>query len=452
MSRTGQVITYAPDTETDDPARDLRGLRLGLYMYTQKWGLNYSFVLLISSLFQGFIGVFIGLKGWRIFFNGLPADAPWQVFASVASIAIGLLFQVGLIAEGAQVVWLRRTDKIKIRLEQDSGWWRALVVVLVILVAFDFVLLYFAVTGARDLTRAWNISSVDQLTWVSTFALLFMNLITLLRCASVMNTSTTELNRLAVEERTKAIAEELFIDAGDATRLEAQRVWKQLGTNPRKFLPLQNAVIGQLHKSHPDFFPADLGGDTWCFDFDSNTFTALTPDLYNSLLGAKRNSKALGGSAEAIWSMGPEELSEAISMNLKMNGQPRFVDMTVPDEPLYSFQPPGNFEKVFNKPGNPTRLPSTAARSGGAGGSRAAGGGNPTVEDLATGNFSSKEDWIKALSSSPALKMQYAQFLISSGATNKPLKGKPFLPGQGVEVFDLFNLNQLVFHFNEFLG
>ncbi|NWJ95383.1 MAG: hypothetical protein HXX20_06320 [Chloroflexi bacterium] len=48
--------------------------------------------------------------------------------------------------------------------------------------------------------------------------------------------------------------------------------------------------------------------------------------------------------------------------------------------------------------------------------------------------------------------MQFAQFLISGGATNKPLKGKPFLPGQGVEVFDLFNLNQLVFHFNEFAG
>ncbi|MEI6046619.1 MAG: hypothetical protein WCS37_19885 [Chloroflexota bacterium] len=333
MSRDGQVITYVPDTEDDDPARDLRGLRLGLYMYTQKWGLNYSFVLLISSVYQGFIGVFIGLKGWRIFFNGLPASAPWQIFALVVSVIVGLLFQTALIAEGAQIVWLRRTDKIKIRLEQDSGWWRLMALSLAVLVAVDFVLLYFAVTGARDLKTAWDISSVDQLTWFSTFALLFMNLLTLLRCASVMNTSTTELNRLAVEERTKAIAEELFIDAGDATRLEAQRVWKQLGTNPRKFLPLQNAVIGQLQKSHPDFFPTGLGGDTWAFDFDSNTFTALTPDLYNSLLGAKRNAKTLGESAATMWSMGPEELSEAISMNLKINGQPRFVDMTVPEEP-----------------------------------------------------------------------------------------------------------------------
>ena len=42
----------------------------------------------------------------------------------------GFLFQAALIAEAAHVVWLRRTDKIKLRLEQDSGWWRVMVVVL----------------------------------------------------------------------------------------------------------------------------------------------------------------------------------------------------------------------------------------------------------------------------------------------------------------------------------
>lgn len=129
-----------------------------------------------------------------------------------------------------------------------------MVVVLGVLVAFDFLLLFMAMTGARDLVTAWNLSAVDQLTWFSTFGLLIMNLLTLLRCASVMNTSTTELSRRAVEERTKAIAEEILIDDGDATRSEALKVWRQLGTNPQKFVPLTEAVLALIHQAHPDFF------------------------------------------------------------------------------------------------------------------------------------------------------------------------------------------------------
>ncbi len=286
--------------------------------------------------------------GWRLFFNWLPPEAPFQVIGSVLAVLAGFLFQAALIAEAAHVVWLRRTDKIKLRVEQDSGWWRVMVVVLGILVAFDFVLLFMAMSGARDLVTAWNLSSVDQLTWFSTFGLLIMNLLTLLRCASVMNTSTTELNRRAVEERTKAIAEEILIDAGDATRSEALRVWRQLGTSPQKFIPLNEAVLGLIQRAHPDFFPDKLGGDTWAYDVSSNSFTAITPNLHTSLLAARDKRDKLGDMGAHLWGMGPEELAEAVSYNLKSYGKPRFVDFTVPDEPLYSFQPPAPFEKVFN--------------------------------------------------------------------------------------------------------
>ena len=49
-----------------------------------------------------------------------------------------------------------------------------------------------------------------------------------------------------------------------------------------------------------------------------------------------------------LWGMGPEELAQVVSFNLQTYGKPRFVDFTVPEEPLYSFQPPAPFEKIFN--------------------------------------------------------------------------------------------------------
>ena len=56
------------------------------------------------------------------------------------------------------------------------------------------------------------------------------------------------------QERTKAIVEEILIDAEDATRSEALKVWRQLGTNPQKFVPLTEAVLALIQQAHPNFF------------------------------------------------------------------------------------------------------------------------------------------------------------------------------------------------------
>src|SRR5689334_4753927 len=87
-----RVITYVPQVDELDPAQDLQGIRLGLYLYTNKLGLNYGFVLLISLIFQGFVSFFVGLRGWRLFFTWLPPEPPFQVIGSVLAVLAGFLF------------------------------------------------------------------------------------------------------------------------------------------------------------------------------------------------------------------------------------------------------------------------------------------------------------------------------------------------------------------------
>jgi hypothetical protein len=182
----------------------------------------------------------------------------------------------------------------------------------------------------------------------------------MLRCASVMRTSTTEENRRRVEEQLSAVAEEMLLDAGEATRSKAKEIWKELAVNPKQLVPVQNAVFNLLSQSHPELIPPQLGGETWAYDFGSNSFAALPPDVHMALLQNRQRSgnnkplnpnqrlaQRLGGQGvqgtendpQVFWQLPPAHLSEAIGFNMQTNGKPHFVDATVPGQTEYLQRP-----------------------------------------------------------------------------------------------------------------
>ncbi|NWJ98187.1 MAG: hypothetical protein HXX20_20725 [Chloroflexi bacterium] len=452
-----KVITYVPQSD-DDATAEMGTLRRSLYLYTNRLGLNYSLVLGMSLAYQGSVALFIGIRAIRNLpvLNWIPTDSvPLQVIALLAAIIAGMFIQGLLIAEAAQIVWLRRTDRLKTRLEKESFWWWVMLFLLLITLSGDFTLVFFAVTGTTDLAPAWAASKVNMLTFITNGILMLLNLLTLLRSASVMRTSTSEINRKEVEERLKAIADEILLEAGDATRLEAQQVWKKLSADPRKFLPLQKAVLDKIREQHPDFFPASLGGDTWAYGINNNSFAALPPHLHQALIAGRANSSRFTDRDSAhLWNLAPDDLAELIGINLQTYGSPRFINAIDPEQPEFAYTPPADFSTAFQTPSRP------AASNSGSNPPRPLNTGRviataaptiPTVINPANQEFADKESFLQALEQQPAVKLRFAQYLINNAAAKK-LGGSQFVSGQGVTVFDLFDLLEIQFYYRQFVG
>lgn len=135
-----------------------------------------------------------------------------------------------------------------------------------------------------------------------------------------------------------------------------------------------------------------------------------------------------------------------VTRNLQTFGKPCFVDFTVPEEPLYSFQPPASFEKVFNAEqrlgvGSSKRPLPVQAGTLRLGTDRA--GSSSAFLDLSEERFADKESFIKALSQQPVIQARFAQYLMQEPAMRK-LKG--------VTIFDLFDLLELQFYYREFMN
>ena len=209
MNNEQRVIAYVPKDVDDRPASDMGAVRRGLWMYTHKLGLNFSLVLLLSLAYQAFVAVFIAMKGLRsipIFDNLLKGEQFLQIIGTIGVIVIAIVIQGLIIAEMAQVVWLRHPDRLKVRLMRGSIWWWIMLVTLLPSIAIDFMLLFLSVTEQTNLDSALRYLARDQVTGLTILLLSILNFLTLLRCASVMRTSTSEEIRRAVEERLNAIA------------------------------------------------------------------------------------------------------------------------------------------------------------------------------------------------------------------------------------------------------
>ena len=329
-------------------------IRRGLWMYANKWGLNFSLVLILALLYQGFVATFIALRGIRSLpiFAKMPDEPVFQALGLTGALVIGFIIQGLIIAEMAQVVWLRRPDWLKVRLMSDSVWWWIMLSALVVSIVVDFFLLFLSVTGTNNFAQAWqSVFTEDQITIATTILLAILNLLTLLRCASVMKTSTSAEIRHEVEERLKAIAEEILIDAGDSAREKASKVWKELSVNPQRFVPIHNSVLNLISQQHPELIPPQLGGDTWAYDFSGNTLSILPPDMHQALLQRRyrattKEQRFRDEDQNHLWTLPPEDMAQAITFNMETYGRPRFVDISKPEEPKFLTRPV-EFSAVF---------------------------------------------------------------------------------------------------------
>ncbi len=345
MKQEQRVITYVPQ-EGDQPAADMGSIRRGLWLYTHKLGLNFSLVLLLALSYQGFVAAFISLRGIRTLpiLAKIPNEPLPQALGILAALVIGFIIQGLIIAEMAQVVWLRHPDRLKVRLMSGSVWWWIMLAALIVTISVDFFLLFLSVTGANSFGEAWSSIFNNQMTFATNLLLGILNFLTLLRCASVMRTTTSEEIRQEVEERLKAIAEEILIDAGDSARAKAAQVWKKLSVNPQRFVPIHDSVLNLISSQHPELIPPKLGGDSWAYDFGGNTFAALPPDLHQALLQSRHRAftpgrKFLDEEQGQLWKLQPNDMAEVISYNMETYGKPRFVDVTDPETPRFMTRP-----------------------------------------------------------------------------------------------------------------
>ncbi len=348
MNNQQRVITHVPteSQETEEPDSDVGTIRRGLGMYNHKPGLNFSFLFALA--YQVFVAVFIALNGLKIipiFANSSPTDSMQQISSNVAAILIAVVFQGLIIAEMAQVVWLRHPDRLKARPISGSIWW-IMLVALIVTIAIDFGLLFLSITSKTNLQEAWQAVLKNPLTGFTFLVLSLLNFLTLLRFAAVMRTRPGEENRPDVEKRLNAIADEILLDAEDSTRARAAQVWQKLGVNPQRFIPIHPSVLNLISKSHPNMVPPQIGGDTWAYDFTGNTFAAVPPDVHQALLQNRHRLNKNNGKDEfdsddnqLLWRLPPTDMAEMIVYNMQTYGKPRFVDITDPENPKFLTRP-----------------------------------------------------------------------------------------------------------------
>jgi len=429
------VISYIPEQTGDKPAAEMGLVRRGLWVYVNQLGLDFSLVLLVSLGYQIFVAVLIALKSLKyvpIFDSLLRQASGWQQMVSyLAAIFVAIIIQAIIVLELAQVVWLYKPDKLKVRLMSGSAWWWVMLGTLLLTIPLDFSLLFLAVAEQPNLDAAWRYVVQNQATGFSVLLLSILNFLTILRCASVMRTSTTEENRRRVEEQLNAVAEEMLLDAGEATRTKAKQIWKELAVNPKQLVPVQNAVFNLLSQNHPELIPPQLGGESWAYDFGSNSFAALPPDVHMALLQNRQrggnNPKPLSpnqrltqrlgrvgqvaveNDPQVFWQLPSEHLAQTIGFNLQNNGKPHFVDATVPGQPQYLQKPLDRTALL----GSPTEIGAGAEVTG----------------------------WNSA---SPRDKVLFAAYL-------KPVFqqtfGQEFTSVAGADIFQMFDEQELAWHY-----
>lgn len=446
----GEVLYYAPSSHhhsggEEEDVMELGHLRRAAYFYTNKLGQNFTLVLALSLAYQCFIGIFVGVRAIRYLpvLSWLPQDnAALNLVGLVAGVILGVLFQLLIIAESAQFAWIYRPDRLKNQLMQSSSWWWLIGLVLLGVTLVDFLMIFMGITGTVNLGDSWNRTLTDNMTLIVNSLIMALTLLTLLRCAVVMRTTTVEQNKKLVEEQIQTIAEELFLGSGEATKKQAQAVWRKLNVDPSRFIPLQEAVIAQIAVSHPHLLNPQLGGDTWAYDFTGNTFVALPPDLHQALAAGRRRAlKSSQSEMHELWSLTPQELAYTIAYNLQTLGKPRVVDATDPEmEPEYIYQPPNLAAIAPNSPRlSPSNLSAIKNRPVGT-------TVEPEEADPLQDQFADQEAWWLAVP-----KKHKTDFYRLLGQAYLRLKGAPFNENIGLRLYEEFSLNQLKYYYEQFL-
>lgn len=428
-------------------APEMRTLGRWLWFYTHKFGLDFGLVLVLALGYQCFMSVFIGLNGIVTLhiFDGLlnkSANPAGPIVGSILAVLVAGLVQGLIIAEMAQVVWLRRPDWLRVRLMSGSIWWWVMLVALVVTVTLNFLLLFLSITGQANLVAAWQAVTADQKSGLVILLLSILNVLTLLRCAASMRTSTNEENRRDVEEHVRAMADEVLLTAGEGVRKKAVSFYNSMGGgDPWQYVPITEAVIKLVSSQHPGIFPPELEGSSWAYNPTGNAFVSMPADMHLALLqnqgqsqGNIRNSGGGGNErARQMWQLEPPEQAESIDINLQRYGKPKFVLATEPGSPVFMGQPNVNMQALRENGGMQSQ-PHTSPSSSSHFPQLAA----PTSNTSSQVSFNQSQGGNFNLAAIPSLEQAlFANYL--SNRVFPAIHGENFPVNANLNVFEMFD-------------
>jgi hypothetical protein len=436
----GDVITMVA-SDPDISARDMTGIERAAYFYQNKLGLNDTAILWMSLIYQFVIALFVGVNAmrWLPILEGIPAEGFPLIIKIALAVIAGFIFQILLIFEMAKVVWIRRSDRFKVRLESQSWWWFILLAALILCFALDSLLITMSITGTVDFKEALGKIATNSLTLCLNCLMIILNWLTLLRCASIMRITTVEQNRKDVEEYLATITSEIMLESGDEMQERTRRFWQTLNINPSKFLPLENAVLGLVAQQYKDYMPelANLGGDTWGYDFSTHSLVNLPPDLYHALSGARGHVDRISDEElKELLLLDNAHLARQIGANLKDRGKFKLVDATDPEDPEFIYDQP-NWQEATQR--QPAPAPARA---------RQVKSLDQVLVSNATANARPAITNSFNLADMPPVEAsRFANYL---KRVYREVYGEAFAEGSGLNIFDCFDPVELAFYQKQF--
>ena len=356
-----RVKDYLPE-ETFENNQDDDTTKGGLWNLIRKFGLTFNLVLLLALAYQGFITVFIALNGLKtipLLAGASPAGSSRPIFTNAAAILLAAILQSLLLTEIFLAIRLRPNAPDRqsaldrpfsfegpINPDKSAGpdipphselWWGVVLAALFVTVIMDLGLLFLSLTGKATLAAAWQAYRDAPTLGFIFLPAAILDLLTLFCGAILIHAASTRIGD--DEDGFKAFAEAFLLDAGSRLRAKVVRVWRRLGVDPLRFVPVNASVLKLLASKHPDIFPPGASGDNWAYDFTGNMFAVLPPDVHKALL---QNIYRLGRDGEDIfdtdgnrllWRLTASDMADMISRKIEIYGPPRFVDITNPNRP-----------------------------------------------------------------------------------------------------------------------
>ncbi len=367
MNYRQRVNDYLPE-EILEKDRDEVISKGGLWNLIRRFGLTFNLVLLLALAYQGLITVFIALNGLKtipLLANASPPNNTRQLFTNIAAILLAAILQGLLLTEIYLAIRLRpnaldRQPALDGQPTPDRPftagwqfatdmpadpdlpphsalWWSLALATLFVTVGLDLGLLFLSLTGKATLGAAWQAYNNTPTLGFIFLPAAILNLLTLFCGAILIHTASARAGD--DEDGFKAFAEAFLVDAGSRLRAKVVKIWRKLGVDPLRFIPVNASALKLLASRCPEIFPPQSNGDNWAYDFSGNIFAALPPDVHKALL---QNIYRLGKDGEDIfdadgnrllWRLPASDIADMIARNIEIYGQPRFVDITNPNRP-----------------------------------------------------------------------------------------------------------------------
>ncbi|MBN9387913.1 MAG: hypothetical protein J0I20_07685 [Chloroflexi bacterium] len=366
-----RVNNYLPDEHFEKDPGEVTP-EGGLWQLVRKFGLGFNLALGLALAYQVFMAVFIALNGLKtvpLLADTSPIDHTRQFFTNTGAIVLAVILQGLLLVEIFLAIRLRPdTGDTPLDLDQpltpgrpaepdpdrpphSTIWWGVVLGALVVTVALDLGLLFLSLTGKATLGAAWQTYRTTPTLGFLFLPAAILDLLTLFCGAILVQIASTKTSD--DEDGFKAFAEAFLVGASGRLRAKVVKVWRKLGVDPLRFIPVNASTLKLLASKHPELTPPRSNADHWAYDFNGNMFALLPSDVHKALL---QNIYRLGRDGEDIfdtdgtrllWRQTASDMADMIARNIEIYGSPRFVDISNPNKPKIL----GGFGDLDARPG-----------------------------------------------------------------------------------------------------